>query len=80
MTDTPAHVPAGPIVVGTDGSPHARQAVLFALREAQLRDTSLRAVCVYGYAPARYTAMDGWPCRRATAACTKKSTMWPGRR
>ncbi|WP_406446875.1 universal stress protein [Streptomyces sp. NBC_01613] len=59
MTDTPAPVPAGPIVVGTDGSPHARHAVLFALREAQLRGTGLRAVCAYDYTPARYTGL-GW--------------------
>ncbi|WP_128429450.1 universal stress protein [Streptomyces cyaneus] len=59
MTDTPAHVPAGPIVVGTDGSPQARHAVLFALREAQLRGTGLRAVCAYDYSPARYTGY-GW--------------------
>lgn len=59
MTDTTAHVPAGPIVVGTDGSPQARQAVLFALREAQLRGTGLRAVCAYDYTPARYTGY-GW--------------------
>ncbi|MGW1025633.1 universal stress protein [Streptomyces sp. NPDC002577] len=57
MTDAPAHVPAGPIVVGTDGSPHARQAVLFALREAQLRGTGLRAVCAFEYTPAAYTWM-----------------------
>lgn len=55
MTDTRAHIPAGPIVVGTDGSPQARPAVLFALREAQLRGTGLRAVCAYDYTPARYT-------------------------
>lgn len=59
MTDTPAHVPAGPIMVGTDGSPQARHAVLFALREAQLRGTGLRAVCAYDYTPARYTGY-GW--------------------
>jgi nucleotide-binding universal stress UspA family protein len=59
MTDTPSHVPVGPIVVGTDGSPNARHAVLFALREAQLRGTGLRAVCAYDYTPARYTAY-GW--------------------
>ncbi|GAA0649728.1 hypothetical protein GCM10009535_29660 [Streptomyces thermocarboxydovorans] len=59
MADTPAHVPAGPIVVGTDGSPHARRAVLFALLEAQLRGTGLRAVCAYDYTPARFTGY-GW--------------------
>ncbi|MDX3275845.1 MULTISPECIES: universal stress protein [Streptomyces] len=59
MNDSPVHAPAGPIVVGTDGSPHARHAVLFALREAQLRGTGLRAVCAYDYTPARYTGY-GW--------------------
>jgi nucleotide-binding universal stress UspA family protein len=59
MTDTPAHAPAGPIVVGTDGSPPAKEAVIFALREAQLRGTGLRAVCAYDYTPARYTGY-GW--------------------
>lgn len=59
MNDRPVPAPAGPIVVGTDGSPHARQAVLFALREAQLRGTGLRAVCAYDYTPARYTGY-GW--------------------
>ncbi|MCX4430167.1 universal stress protein [Streptomyces mirabilis] len=59
MNDTPAPAPAGPIVVGTDGSPHARHAVLFALREAQLRATGLRAVCAYDYTPARFTGY-GW--------------------
>ncbi|WP_327425755.1 universal stress protein (plasmid) [Streptomyces sp. NBC_01230] len=39
--------PTGPVVVGSDGSPHARRAMLFALREAQLRQTSLRVVCAY---------------------------------
>ncbi|MEV0492587.1 universal stress protein [Streptomyces atratus] len=38
------HAPAGPIVVGTDGSPPAKQAVIFALREAQLRGTAVRAM------------------------------------
>ncbi|WP_181799650.1 universal stress protein [Kitasatospora acidiphila] len=48
MSDTHPQASAGPIVVGTDGSESARQAVLFALREAQLRGTSVRAVCAYG--------------------------------
>ncbi|MFJ2581804.1 universal stress protein [Kitasatospora aureofaciens] len=39
---------AGPVVVGTDGSEPARRAVLFALREAQLRGVGVRAVCAYG--------------------------------
>lgn len=59
MTDTPAPLPAGPIVVGTDGSPQARHAALFALREAQLRGTGLRAVCAYDYTPIRFTGY-GW--------------------
>ncbi|MCX5052467.1 MULTISPECIES: universal stress protein [unclassified Streptomyces] len=59
MNDSAVPAPAGPIVVGTDGSPPARHAVLFALREAQLRGTGLRAVCAYDYTPARYTGY-GW--------------------
>lgn len=63
MTETPATGAARPIVVGTDGSPPARQAVLFALREAQLRGVTLRAVCAYDYVPARHTGMErmAWP-------------------
>ncbi|AXK33584.1 universal stress protein [Streptomyces armeniacus] len=48
-----------PIVVGTDGSDHARRAVLFALHEAQLRGVPVRAVCAYDFTPDRYTAY-GW--------------------
>lgn len=59
MSDSPAPAPDRPIVVGTDGSSPARRAVAFALREAQLRGTSLRAVCAYDYAPSRITGM-GW--------------------
>lgn len=36
-----------PIVVGTDGSPASARAVRFALREAQLRSTGVRAVSAY---------------------------------
>ncbi|MEW1910413.1 universal stress protein [Kitasatospora sp. NPDC085895] len=53
MTDPAARPAAGPIVVGTDGSPQARHAVTFALREARLRAAGLRAVCAYEYTPAR---------------------------
>ncbi|MCT2589976.1 universal stress protein [Streptomyces sp. N2-109] len=60
MTGTPRPpAEARPIVVGTDGSPHADKAVLFALREAQLRGVGLRAVCAYFYTPDRYTTY-GW--------------------
>lgn len=59
MTDSPAPAGGRPIVVGTDGSPHAKQAVLFALREAQLRGVGLTAVCAYFYTPDRYAAY-GW--------------------
>ncbi|MGW2376522.1 MULTISPECIES: universal stress protein [Kitasatospora] len=48
MSSTPAPGSAGPIVVGTDGSESARRAVLFALREAQLRGVAVRAVRAYG--------------------------------
>jgi nucleotide-binding universal stress UspA family protein len=48
MSDTRPHPPDGPIVVGTDGSEPARQAVLFALCEAQLRGTTLRVVQAFG--------------------------------
>lgn len=68
MTDSPAPdakrpVAEGPVAVGTDGSPPAREAVLFALREAQLRGVALRAVCAYDYVPARHTGMErmAWP-------------------
>ncbi|MFD9123801.1 universal stress protein [Kitasatospora sp. NPDC059571] len=58
MADPAAHHPAGPIVVGTDGSPQARQAVTFALREARLRATGLRAVCAYEYTPTRRSGFE----------------------
>ncbi|MEV8095035.1 universal stress protein [Kitasatospora sp. NPDC085879] len=58
MTDTPASRPAHPIVVGTDGSAPARQAVTFALREAQLRGTGLRAVCAYEYTPTQHSGFE----------------------
>jgi nucleotide-binding universal stress UspA family protein len=58
MADPAAPHPAGPIVVGTDGSPQARQAVTFALREARLRATGLRAVCAYEYTPARQSGFE----------------------
>ncbi|MFJ9845953.1 universal stress protein [Kitasatospora sp. NPDC101155] len=51
MSSTPTPGPAGParpVVVGTDGSEPARQAVLFALREAQVRGVAVRAVRAYG--------------------------------
>lgn len=48
-----------PIVVGTDGSAHARKAVAFALYEAQLRGVGVRAVCAYDFTPDRYSAY-GW--------------------
>ncbi|MDH6121805.1 nucleotide-binding universal stress UspA family protein [Kitasatospora sp. GAS204A] len=58
MTDPPVPHPAGPIVVGTDGSVPARQAVTFALREAQLRGTGLRAVCAYEYTPTLHSGFE----------------------
>ncbi|GAA2743953.1 universal stress protein [Kitasatospora cinereorecta] len=58
MTDPVARPAVGPIVVGTDGSPQARQAVTFALREARLRATGLRAVCAYEYTPARQSGFE----------------------
>ncbi|WP_069816509.1 universal stress protein [Streptomyces sp. TP-A0874] len=58
MTGTPTNPSDRPIVVGTDGSPTARQAVLFALREAQLRGAPLRAVCAYQYGTVRYTGYE----------------------
>ncbi|MFD5616581.1 universal stress protein, partial [Kitasatospora sp. NPDC127060] len=48
MSSTSAPGPVGPVVVGTDGSEPARRAVLFALREAQVRGVALRAVRAYG--------------------------------
>ncbi|MEV7939405.1 MULTISPECIES: universal stress protein [unclassified Kitasatospora] len=58
MTDPPVPHPAGPIVVGTDGSTPARHAVTFALREAQLRGTGLRAVCAYEYTPTQHSGFE----------------------
>ncbi|MEU9129571.1 universal stress protein [Kitasatospora sp. NPDC048540] len=59
MTDAaPVPQPAGPIVVGTDGSAPAAQAVAFALREARLRGTRLRAVCAYEYAPTQHSGFE----------------------
>ncbi|GJF31624.1 hypothetical protein KNE206_43240 [Kitasatospora sp. NE20-6] len=58
MTDPPVPHPHGPIVVGTDGSAAARQAVTFALREAQLRGTGLRAVCAYEYTSTRHSGFE----------------------
>ncbi|MEU6973932.1 universal stress protein [Kitasatospora aureofaciens] len=62
MNTTPTTRPAGPIVVGTDGSEPARRAVLFALREAQLRGVGVRAVCAYGGGRTEPSnrAMTGW--------------------
>ncbi|MFI9361588.1 universal stress protein [Kitasatospora sp. NPDC053057] len=62
MNTTPASGPAGPIVVGTDDSEPARRAVLFALREAQLRGVGVRAVCAYGGGRTEPSAraMTGW--------------------
>ncbi|MFE5585552.1 universal stress protein [Kitasatospora sp. NPDC056531] len=62
MNTTPAAGPAGQIVVGTDGSESARRAVLFALREAQLRGVGVRAVCAYGGGRTEPSdrAMTGW--------------------
>jgi nucleotide-binding universal stress UspA family protein len=51
--------PPAPIVVGTDGSPASGPAVRFALQEAQLRQTSLRAVCAYDFTT-RYSGL-AWP-------------------
>ncbi|MEV6211796.1 universal stress protein [Kitasatospora sp. NPDC051914] len=58
MTDTPASRTARPIVVGTDGSAPARQAVVFALQEAQLRGTGLRAACAFEYTPTQYSGFE----------------------
>ncbi|MFD5462179.1 universal stress protein [Kitasatospora sp. NPDC127059] len=48
MSSTSGPGPAGPVVVGTDGSEPAHRAVLFALREAQVRGVPVRAVRAYG--------------------------------
>lgn len=47
----PAGVPSGPVVVGVDGSAGSAAAVEFALREAELRDLLLVAVCGLADAP-----------------------------
>ncbi|MEU8925882.1 universal stress protein [Kitasatospora sp. NPDC048545] len=62
MNTTPASGPTGPVVVGTDGSEPARKAVLFALREAQIRGVGVRAVCAFGgrHAEAADRSMTGW--------------------
>ncbi|MFD8703410.1 universal stress protein [Kitasatospora sp. NPDC059648] len=62
MSTTPAPAPAAPIVVGTDGSEPSRRAVLFALREAQLRGVGVRAVCAFGGGRTQPSsrAMTGW--------------------
>lgn len=51
--------PPAPVVVGTDGSPASGPALRFALQEAQLRQTGLRAVCAYDFT-SRYSALL-WP-------------------
>ncbi|MEV7182240.1 universal stress protein [Kitasatospora sp. NPDC093679] len=56
---SPRETLAGPVVVGTDGSDTARQAMAFALREARLRGGPLRAVCAYG--PHAETGPGTWP-------------------
>ncbi|WP_329416785.1 universal stress protein [Streptomyces sp. NBC_00704] len=48
-----------PVVVGTDGSGASELAMRFALQEAQLRSTSVRAVCAYDFTVTRAT-MSGW--------------------
>jgi nucleotide-binding universal stress UspA family protein len=48
-----------PIVVGTDGSDVSGLAMRFALHEAQLRATSLRAVCAYDFTASRASSF-GW--------------------
>lgn len=58
MSDPAVPRPVHPIVVGTDGSAPARQAVIFALREAQLRGTGLRAVCAYEYTPTQQSGFE----------------------
>ncbi|BFV55382.1 hypothetical protein KCMC57_up04860 [Kitasatospora sp. CMC57] len=62
MSTSPAPSSPGPVVVGTDGSEHARRAMVFALREAQLRDVGVRAVCAYGggHAESSDKGMTGW--------------------
>jgi nucleotide-binding universal stress UspA family protein len=70
MPDSPTPDPSSPVVVGTDDSDSARRAVAFALREAQLRGTSLRVVCAYGYGHERPWDVErriSWPGASAAA-------------
>ncbi|WP_354637256.1 universal stress protein [Kitasatospora camelliae] len=62
MDTSPAHGSPGTVVVGADGSEHARRAMLFALHEAQLRGVGVRAVCAYGggHAEPPEKGMTGW--------------------
>ncbi|MEV7782463.1 universal stress protein [Kitasatospora sp. NPDC088351] len=63
MGNVSTHGSAGPVVVGTDGSEPARRAVLFALREAQVRGVTVRAVCAYGSSHTGRSDLGGaaWP-------------------
>lgn len=56
MTQFTGHAP---IVVGTDGSDVSGLALRFALHEAQLRNTSLRAICAYDFTASRASSF-GW--------------------
>jgi nucleotide-binding universal stress UspA family protein len=56
MTQSTGHAP---VVVGTDGSGASELAMRFALHEAQLRSTSVRAVCAYDFTATRAT-VSGW--------------------
>jgi nucleotide-binding universal stress UspA family protein len=47
----PVNQSPGPVVVGVDGSPEARAALVFALEEAALRDVPLVTVCALADAP-----------------------------
>ncbi|MEU9045721.1 MULTISPECIES: universal stress protein [unclassified Kitasatospora] len=62
MNTSPAPSSPGPVVVGTDGSEHARRAMVFALREAQLRGVGVRTVCAYGggHTEPSDRGMTGW--------------------